>query len=488
MKKNLIFLFFILCVAFLVRMPGLREPFECDQANYGYIALNWEQGKLPYAGLWDNKPPMIYLFYRLIYRVFGYSDLAVHFGFAILAVFSVFVFYLLCRKLFETRFALLAALLYGIFSSGGFISGNFGVTENIMVFFTIASFYFLFLGIENGKGSLFLLSGLAMGFSMMSKQAAMWELLAAVVFLFLPVCKIDNFIRRLKYLALFLSGVMVVFSSIFGYFVIMGAGREFIQETFLYNLFFGRIVGIRQGLVNFLNALSWSPRENFMLWGLALLGLARAAQDKRGYPVFLVFWFFASALGVISSLRFYPHYFIQIIPVLVMLFVFYLSKNKKESTQAVAVAVSVALFLAAQLPFYFSVSPVDSLIQKRKGLIRPQLQYALPAAAAFIRKNTSPEDMIYVWGLWPEVYFYTKRPAASGYFYISGRGTMLGKFKEELQRQVAFDIMKNRPKYIIIDPHYSGLVSGPLLNFIKSAYTLDFKLGGCSFLRRTADD
>src|SRR3990167_6749540 len=64
----------ILFVIFLFRLPSLFEPYWYgDEGIFAAVAANLNQGGVLYQTAWDNKPPMIYLTYAAIFKLFGVS-------------------------------------------------------------------------------------------------------------------------------------------------------------------------------------------------------------------------------------------------------------------------------------------------------------------------------------------------------------------------------------------------------------------------------
>src|SRR3990170_8554387 len=47
----------------LILAPMLNAPFEPDEGVYGTIARGWLDGAIPYRDLWDNKAPILFLWY-----------------------------------------------------------------------------------------------------------------------------------------------------------------------------------------------------------------------------------------------------------------------------------------------------------------------------------------------------------------------------------------------------------------------------------------
>jgi hypothetical protein len=64
-------LFAGLAVVFLRALPNLRYPIGRDQATYCVIGQGLLRGQLLYRDLWDNKPPGIFYVYAVIVKIFG---------------------------------------------------------------------------------------------------------------------------------------------------------------------------------------------------------------------------------------------------------------------------------------------------------------------------------------------------------------------------------------------------------------------------------
>ena len=74
LKRRLLALAALLAVsalplAFLA--PMLNAPFEPDEGVYGTIARGWMDGAIPYRDLWDNKGPVLFLWYMAAFSWLG---------------------------------------------------------------------------------------------------------------------------------------------------------------------------------------------------------------------------------------------------------------------------------------------------------------------------------------------------------------------------------------------------------------------------------
>jgi hypothetical protein len=68
--------------------------------------------------------------------------------------------------------------------------------------------------------------------------------------------------------------------------------------------------------------------------------------------------------------------------------------------------------------------------------------------AQYIRNHTAPTDRIAVLGSEPQIYFYAKRPAATGYIYTYGLMED-HQFALRMQKEMIAEIENAKPAYIV---------------------------------------
>src|SRR4030067_1630956 len=56
--------------------PLFGAPFDRDQGGYATIARGWLEGSIPYRDLWDNKGPLLFLWYAASFRWLGETVVA----------------------------------------------------------------------------------------------------------------------------------------------------------------------------------------------------------------------------------------------------------------------------------------------------------------------------------------------------------------------------------------------------------------------------
>jgi hypothetical protein len=136
----------------------------------------------------------------------------------------------------------------------------------------------------------------------------------------------------------------------------------------------------------------------FVLANIAIVGLCIAAARRWRDDLDLWLWVIAGVIAVGSGLRFFGHYYLQLIPPLCLLATRPLLRASGRALAAVAIAVAV---------------PVAYLAVPAYGRDNSSTQRAGRELAAYARAHTAPGARILVWGHLPEVYWKSDRPPAT---------------------------------------------------------------------------
>src|SRR3990170_7286646 len=60
----------------LLLAPLFHAPLDPDQGGYATIARGWMDGAIPYRDLWDNKGPLLFLWYAASFAWLGENVIA----------------------------------------------------------------------------------------------------------------------------------------------------------------------------------------------------------------------------------------------------------------------------------------------------------------------------------------------------------------------------------------------------------------------------
>src|SRR5260221_5506199 len=130
-SKDIWFLLATFFGFFLLRLPSLFEPYWYgDEGIYEVIGYAMRHGRILYSGIWDNKPPLLYL----IYALFSGDQFGAKLASLLVGVLSVVVLYFLAKKRLVKRLHVYIAtgfftVLFGI----PLLEGNIANAENFML-------------------------------------------------------------------------------------------------------------------------------------------------------------------------------------------------------------------------------------------------------------------------------------------------------------------------------------------------------------------
>jgi len=159
-------LLILVVLAIIIRFPFFfRDYIDRDESTFIIMGQSWANGHLPYTQLWDLKPPMTFLFFAIIIKIFGKSFIAIRlFGSLIVALTALFT-YGIATKITSKKIAFWAAIFCVFFQSlFGSLQGV--MSEHISTFFFVAGLYILFLKDDR---KWYFTSGLLLGISVMTK-------------------------------------------------------------------------------------------------------------------------------------------------------------------------------------------------------------------------------------------------------------------------------------------------------------------------------
>jgi len=117
-----------------------------------------------------------------------------------------------------------------------------------------------------------------------------------------------------------------------------------------------------------------------------------------------VAWLIISAAGVALGLRFFPRYYFQLLPVVVLMAArgFTLMRPRVRDFAALLLLIPATRFGPAYLSALTDSSWRDVAMDRDSR-----------AAAAFVRERARPKDTLFIWGYRPEIYLYTGLPAGT---------------------------------------------------------------------------
>ncbi len=450
-RGEIFFLVGLFLLPILLYLPFAGAPFERDEGVYATVAQGVLDGQVPYRDLFDNKPPLVYIWYAFSFALMGETVVAPRIVAAVFLSLTTLALFNQARMVLPLPAARIAAALFAISTGLPWVALHAN-TEAYMLLPMVSSLMFFTIGMKDGKLRWFVVAGLLSGLAIMTKQVAMWNLLAlAMVSLIWHRRTAETQLRAVgPTLALF-GGCFVGLAAVVLPFTFMGALDELIYANVSYNWLYINFLTYAERLANFGYGILFfsAVAAPFVVGAIAgLIILWRKRSSATDYV--LIVWAVASAIGVASGGRFFPHYFLQLMPSLAVLtgvlvydrFVHGGDRVLSRPAWMIAtflIVVSVGTTSVLYLAPHRAEEQVVSSIYHQK-----EWEANSEALGLYIKERTEPGDAIFNHGRESQLYFYADRPPAIPYFY-----DWVLEYKEEALAEVVADLELARPVYFI---------------------------------------
>ncbi len=154
----------------------------------------WFDGHVPgWAGLsMHDHPLLVFIVQHIFMGIFGENNFGFRFPSAVFGVLSVYLVYLISKKLFSERAGLISAALMALTVNNVYIS-RLGLQESYLIFFILLTSWLFLNALERPK--YFLWTGAAFGFTLLTKYNG--AVVAPVILTYLLLFRRDVF--RQKY-------------------------------------------------------------------------------------------------------------------------------------------------------------------------------------------------------------------------------------------------------------------------------------------------
>ena len=404
----------LLAVILVLRIPSFFEPYYYgDEMIYLTLGQGIRHGIALYGGIFDNKPPLLYLTAALAGNLYWFK--------AILAIWNlgtILVFWKLASALFpaNSKLVKISSWIFGILTTIPLLEGNIVNAELFMIGPTILSFYILWTKKHNFTN--IFLAGILIGIAGLFKIPSVFD--APVIVIFWLLTMKPNF-RNLKVISLrtlyLVLGFSIPFLITFVIFYLQGVLKDYISAAFLQNV--GYLSSFRPGDVQkpfLVRNLPLLIRGAIVLVGIFILFLRRKHLSKQF--IFLTIWLMCGLFAVTLSERPYPHYLIQVVPELSLLIAFIFALENIEQT-LVIIPICLAFAVPVIYKFgYYSTAPyywrfikfATGQMTKEQYLANFSKEVPLTyKIASFITVSAKPTDQIFVTGDSPAVYALTRR-------------------------------------------------------------------------------
>ncbi|MBI4386280.1 MAG: glycosyltransferase family 39 protein, partial [Elusimicrobia bacterium] len=259
MKKGGVLLWALvgLCAWHLaLRWHGFYLPMISDEGEYAYQARLLSEGGVPYRDAYNQKPPGVFFIYRVSYALLGGRDWAPRASAVLFSWLTMVFLFLLSPPAWSRSARLTAPAVYATLSTQPV--GDMGFAANTEVFlaaFTAMGAWCLKRSWRGAWRGWPVLAGLACGAAVMTKQTALWSLLAfggTGVLLRRDSTENDEaaavfrWREALRRAGLYVAGCAVIPGLTYLYFGLRGASRELLEQVLWRNMDYAAIL-VRSG-------------------------------------------------------------------------------------------------------------------------------------------------------------------------------------------------------------------------------------------------
>jgi len=448
--KQALFLIFLGLLAFFFLMPFFHAPFERDQGTYATIASGWLKGALPYKDLWDNKGPLLFLWYAASFLLLGENTVAPRIAAALAAGCSVPFLWAAAGRLFDRRQAAVAAVIFAL----SFANVYLQVTANGEVFMLLpmtAGFWAFAAGVQKRGFFRFFLAGFLTSLAVFTRQSAIMAFAAYAVWFAMIWLKRLEERHRITF-----SACSLLFGGVCGalpfvvYFAAHGA---------LYDLWYGMFgfntawVSEQSFWLKFVPPMFIDPSPlagGLIFWGMA--GVGCWELWKRGCIsswLVLIFLIASEAAAQIMG-KGSTHYSIQLLPGASIAAAFGLPRLLgwwKNGGSRLKFLLGVGVMINASVLLFAFLMPTAESRFKVQYTFQDYAYDAIeaPAIADAVAAITDPGSCIYEWGRSSQIYFLAKRQPCTRWFYDRPY-----KSNKSMISEVMADLEKRKPELIMV--------------------------------------
>ncbi len=460
----------IVALPVLLALPVVGRPIAIDEAIFATIARGMLDGQLLYRDLFDHKPPVIFAWYALNFLLFGESMAPVRLSIAVTLAATALLMFLLIRRLYSDASAYLGAALFAVSTGIRSLVPQAG-TDPLMLLPMVGSLLAFVTAMQDGRPRLFLLAGGLGAVATLTKPVAAFTLIALGVFALVWGWREAASFGRLRPALYLAAGAAAALALALVPFVATGTLGDAADANIQFNAAYGSLQSVSDRARSLVRgtALFWFvyPPLSFT----AALGLV-VLMHRRRWPGdhLVVFWAAAATAGVVTPGWLFLHYFAQLLPAMALLAAAFF-EAQRASLDAIrrkpAVLIAGGVLVAvALLP---ALSP--SLYARGSFAERPDWRPELERLGEYLSERTAAEDMIYMYGFIPEIYFYADRLPAARYFVDAHLFIRPAAMKETART------LRADPPEFIVDTSPSGWVRysrGPdgVAELIRDEYEL----------------
>ena len=450
----------IVLLTVATRLPSLLHPQAIDdEAVYSVVANEIVDGGRPYVDAVERKPPLLFWTYAAVFAMAGkYNWMALHAVALAWTLGTMAGLYVIGKRLSNRETGLIAALLYSVFQPWA-AANNLAFNGELLMNLPLVWAWAIAFG--RGKSRMrpeLIVAGALLCAGFLLKQPAAIAAVPLGIYLLLPSYRASRGVTRIESI---IHAAMLAAGS----FAVLGLVAVVLhQQGILRDAFYWTFTN------HSIPHVFWSAGILYTLAFVGaclplIIGAAMASRDDGGLwanksaeRLALLGLLVASALGAAAGARFYPHYYIQLVPPLALLAAPHYArlwvgrtKPRRWFLRPTVTFAWLAITVVA-----FSISHWRFLAWHREP----------SETARYFSEHSTPGDRVFIWGRSAaEVYLHAqRRPACRYVLTFPLTGLVFGEELPGLDTRdrivpgawsnLEEDFRKHPPVYIA--DHYSG--------------------------------
>jgi 4-amino-4-deoxy-L-arabinose transferase-like glycosyltransferase len=399
----------IVVLTIAIRLPALVYPRPIDsEAMYSVVANEIVDGGRPYADAVERKPPLLFWTYAGIFEVAGeFNWKALHFVALLWTLCAMAGLYVIGRDLFNRNTGLIAALFYSLFQPWWTWKNLSFDSEMLMNLPIILAWAIAFRRSSSPLRPELFPAGALLGAAFLLKQPAAISAVPLGIYLLLPSYRASRGFTPT-------NSIIQATILTLGFFAALGLVSIVLwKQGILHDAFYWTIadhdvphVFWQKGIVN---TLIFFAACLPLLFGaiMAWRDKSEIWTGKMAERTALLGLLAASAIGAAAGARFYPHYYVQLIPPLALLAASYYARLWSRTIQPPhwLLRPRVTYAWLALTIIAFSIKHWTGLAPRR-----------VPSEAGrYLFTHSDPADRIFVWGQSEGIYLDAHRRPACRY-------------------------------------------------------------------------
>ena len=345
-------------------------------------AAQMAHGKALYRDVWYDKPPLVPAFYLLSGARPGWG---LRLEDALYALLACWIAYRFARDLWSEREGLWAAGLLGFFLVFDFPSAVIPVASDLLM-------------LAPHLGAVWMAYRRRPFWSGALAAAAFWIspkglLIAAVCVLWEPA--------GIAWMAAGFAAASAVAAAWLG---ATGSLDAYWQQVWIWGRLYAGSTFVEAPARNALNrTVNWA---GFHLAAVIAAGRFLKERAEAAERLRWIGWLVISLAGVALGLRFFPRYYFQLLPVVVLMAArgFTLMRPRVRDFVALLLLIPATRFGPTYLHAMTDGAWRDIAMDQDSR-----------AVAAFVRERARPGDTLFIWGYRPEIFLYTALPAGTAW-------------------------------------------------------------------------